>query len=100
MYLLNSYNFFVFPVITEVVTMVTSMFEKTKGDFGSIFFCILFTSVANIYTQRRDKSRLLNNNKVKLNKEENMYRFQTQYLPTKIYILPIKAYQKNHAYNL
>ena len=76
----------------------SSIYKKALSDFGSIFFCLLFSSVANIYTQRKDTSRLLN--KVKLNKEENTYRLQTQYLPTKTYGLPIKAYQKDHAYNL
>ena len=69
-------------------------FEKTLGDFESIFFCaFILIGCQYIYTEKRyiktpKQGKLLN--KVKLNKEENMYKLQTQYLPT----MPIKAYQK------
>ena len=70
--------------------MVTSMFEKTQGDFGSIFFCLLFTSVANIYTRRRY---------IKTPKQERKYVqitntiFAYQNLQLANQGLPIKSYQ-------
>ena len=61
-------------------------FEKTLGDFGSIFFyAFILIGCQYIYTKKRyiktpKQGKLLN--KVKLNKKENMYKLQTQYLPT------------------
>ena len=75
-------------------SILYNQFEKTLGDFGLIFFCtFILIDCQYIYTVKRyiktpKQGKLLN--KVKQNKKENMYKLQTQYLPT----MTIKAYQK------
>ena len=75
-------------------SILYNQFEKTLGDFGSIFFCTFilidcqYIYIVKRYIKTPKQGKLLN--KVKQNKKENMYKLQTQYLPT----MTIKAYQK------